>query len=98
MKTVSQLWFFLPHALSSACFAAAFAWMWHVGTNRTEPDRLLGYAGFIVLALALLASIIAAIALINGGLRRTWPWLLAHVAGLVVPLALASGWLGAHIA
>lgn len=98
MKTVSRLWFFLPHALSSTCFAAALAWMWHVGTNRTDPDRILGTAGFVVLGLAVLCGLIAAIVLINGGVRRTWPWLIAHLAGLIVPLALASTWLGAHIA
>lgn len=98
MKTVSQLWYFVPHALSSACFAAALAWMGHVETNRSDPDRILGTAGFVVLALAGLASILAAIVLINGGIQRTWPWLLAHVAGIAVPLLLASAWIGAHIA
>ena len=98
MKIIPQAWLLLPHALSATAFAAAFAWIWHVGTNRSEPDLILGIAGFVALAVALIVSIAAAAAHLRKGLRHSWPWLLAHAAGLGLALALASRWLGAHIA
>ena len=98
MKTIPQAWLLLPHALSGTAFAAAFAWIRHVGTNRSEPDLILGIAGFVALTAALIASIAAAVMHVRKGLRRSWPWLLAHGVGLALTLALASSWLGAHIA
>ena len=96
--TISQIWLLLPHALSTASFAGAFAWMWHVGTNRSEPDLYLGIAGFAALAAALIVSLGAMFVQVRKGIGRTWPWTLAHLAGLVPPLALAHNWMGSHIA
>ena len=98
MKRSSQLWFLVPHAVSVACFVAAFLWISNVGTNRTGLDLNLGIVGFVALAAALITSITAVIIIFRQGVRQYWPWLLAHLGGLALALALAFGWLGAHIA
>ena len=98
MQTRSPYWFLAPHLLSCVCFAAAFLWMASVETNRSTPDLVLGIAGFAALAAALLSSIAAVVIVLRRDAGRGWPWLLVHLAGLAVTLALASNWLGAHIA
>lgn len=97
MKHSTQLWFLLPHTISAACFAAAFAWIFAVGTNRTDPDLYLGIIGFVALAAALIATIAGVVSVIRQGIRRYWPWLLAHLAGLALALVLAGSWIGAHL-
>ncbi len=98
MKRSPQLWFLVPHAVSVVCFAAAFGWMFIVGTNRSNPDLYLAIAGFLALAAALVSSIAGVVIVLRKGAGRHWPWLLAHLCGLALVLALASSWLGAHIA
>ncbi|HUT50844.1 MAG TPA: hypothetical protein VM325_16050 [Alphaproteobacteria bacterium] len=98
MKRSTQLWFLLPHAISAACFAAAFAWLFSVGTNRTLPVLYLGIVGFVALAAALIATIAGTVSVIRHGIGRYWPWLLAHLAGLALALVLAGSWIGAHLA
>ena len=99
MKLPSPLWFLVPHMLSSTCFAAAFVWMSIVDTNRSEPGLVLGTAGFIALVTALLSSIVAAaLTLFRQRERRHWPWLIAHLGGLALALALADSWFAAHLA
>lgn len=99
MRLPSSLWFLTPHVLSSTCFVAAFAWMSAVGTNRSEPDLMLGTAGFITLVAALLSSIVAAVLILfRQRQRRHWPWLLAHLGGLTPALALADRWFATHLA
>ena len=98
MKRSSRLRFLAPHAVSVACFFAAFAWLFAVGANNTLPDLYLAIAGFVALAAALIASITACVILIWSGEGRYWLWLLAHLGALVLALALASIWIGAHLA
>ena len=98
MKQASQLWFLVPHAVSGACFAAAFVWMSIARTNRTEADLNLAIIGFAALAVAVLSSISAVFIVFRRGARRYWPWLLAHLAALAFALMLAHRWLGSHIA
>lgn len=97
MKRSSQLWILAPHAVSGACFTAAFVWMSVVGTNRSDPDLNLGIVGFVALAAALVTSVAGSFMVFRKGARRYWPWLLAHLGGLALALALAFGWLGAHM-
>ena len=99
MKLPSSVWFLAPHALSSACFGAAFLWISIVQTNRSDPDLILGVAGLAALAAALASSIAASgLALFRGGVRHRWPWLLAHLGGLALAAALADDWIAAHLA
>jgi len=98
MKYSKQLWFLLPHAISAACFATAFGWIFAVGTNRSDPDLYLGIVGFVALAAALIATIAGTVSVIRRGIRRFWPWLLAHLAGLALALVLAGSWIGSHLA
>jgi len=98
MKHTTQLWLLSPHTVSVVCFAAAFAWIMQVGTNRSMPDLTLGIAGFVALGVALLTTIAGVVAVFRYGVAQYWPWLLAHVAALALALAIAFGWLGAHLA
>ena len=98
MKRSSHLWFLLPHAISVACFIAAFLWMMSIGTNRSTTDLNLAITGSVALVAALISSIAAVIVVIRLGARQHWPWLLAHLGGLVLALVLAVSWMGAHIA
>ena len=99
MRFPSALWFLVPHVLSSTCFAAAFAWMSVVETNRSDLDLVLGTAGFVALLAALLSSIAAAgLILFRRQQRRYWPWLLAHLGGLTLALGLADNWFATHLA
>lgn len=98
MKRLSHLWFLLPHAVSVACFVAAFVWMSNIGTNRSDADLNLAIAGAVALVAALISSIAAVIVVFRLGARRHWPWLLAHLGGLALALVLASSWMGAHVA
>jgi hypothetical protein len=85
--------------LSAGAFGFAFAWMAHVGTNRSLVDLNAGIAGFVLLGVGLLATV---------WLLISFPWrtavmaqflLLALHGGLLVLAVLAAhGWLGAHIA
>jgi len=97
MKHTTPLWLLSPHAVSIACFAAAFAWISYVGTNRTEPDLYLGIVGFVALGVALPTTIAGTVIVVRHGIGRHWPWLLAHLAALVLALAIAFGWIGAHL-
>jgi hypothetical protein len=97
MKHTTQLWLLSPHALSVVSFAAAFVWISYVGTNRTDPDLYLGITGFVALAVALITTIAGVVAVFRHGAGRHWPWLLAHLAALALALAIAFGWLGAHV-
>jgi hypothetical protein len=97
MKHATQLWLLSPHAVSVACFAVAFAWISYVGTNRTEPDLYLGIVGFVALGVALPTTIAGIVIVIRHGIGQHWPWLLAHLAALVLALAIAFGWIGAHL-
>jgi hypothetical protein len=97
MKHAKQLWLLSPHAVSIACFAVAFAWISYVGTNRTEPDLYLGIVGFVALGVALPTTIAGIVIVIRHGIGQHWPWLLAHLAALVLALAIAFGWIGAHL-
>ena len=99
MKVPPPLWLLVPHALSCACFGAAFLWISIVRTNRSDPDLILGVAGLAALAAALAATIAAlGLTLFRPAARRHWPWLLAHPGGLLLALALADGWIAAHLA
>ncbi len=98
MKRSSQLWCLAPHAVSIACFAAAFVWMSIEGTNRSNPDLNLAIVGYLALAAALISSVVVGFVVFRKGARRQWPWLLAHLGGLALALMLASRWLGSHMA
>jgi hypothetical protein len=80
MRNTVQLWLLLPHTLSAACFAAAFAWASYIGTNRTMPDLYLAIGGFGTLVAAVIATIVALIFVFKSGVRRFWPWLSVHLA------------------
>ena len=97
MKHTTQLWLLSPHAVSLVCFAAAFVWIMQVGTNRSMPDLYLGITGFVALGVALLTTIAGIVIVFRHGVGKYWPWLLAHLAALALALAIAFGWLGAHL-
>lgn len=97
MNTVWQRWLLLPHALSNACLAP-FVWMREFRWEADRLDMILGTAGFLALAAALLAGLVAAVLVIRAGIRREWPWLLVHLGGLAGSLTLANYWLAHHIA
>lgn len=92
-----RLWFLLPHALSLALFFAAFLWMWSAGNNRTRPDLYLAAGGSILAAIALVATLAALVDVFLNGAGRLWPWLLAHLAGLLIVMSVGLAWLGAHM-
>ena len=98
MNHATQLWLLLPHAVSAACFGAAYAWRSHAGSNRTDPDFYLAMAGYGALVAAVVATVVAVVLVVRGGIRRTWPWLSVHLAAICVILLMAGDWLGAHIA
>ena len=98
MKPKWLLWSYVPHILSSACFATAFVWISIVETNRSDPDRLLGTVGFLGLAAAVAATVAAVTLLVRHRVKLGWLWQSAHVGGLVLAMALGHNWLGAHIA
>lgn len=98
MKSALQLWLLLPHAISAACFAAAFAWLSIAGTNRTMPDLYLAIGGFVALGAAVIATIAGVAIVFRKGVRRLWPWILVHLAAVCVLLLTAGGWIGAHLA
>ncbi len=96
-KRSSQLWCLAPHAASVAFFVAAFVWMLIVGTNRSQPDLNLAIVGYVALPVALVTTIAWCFTAFRQGVRRIWPWLLGHLGGLALALALAAVWLGAHL-
>ncbi len=98
MMPARHLWLLLPHALSAACFGAAFAWLFHAGTNRTLPDLYLAIGGFVALAAAVVATIVAVVLVFRSGARRFWPWLSIHLGVLCIAFLIAGEWLGAHVA
>lgn len=99
IQRLAPVWLLIPHALSVACFAAASIWMSIVQTNRSDPDLYLAIIGYASLAIALLATIVAFWRVLpRPETRRAWPWLLAHVAGLVLAAWLGSNWIGSHLA
>ena len=98
MRHSTQLWFLSPHADSVVCFAAAFVWIGQVGTNRSDPDFYLGISGFVALGVALLTTIAGFVVVFRDGVGRHWPWLVAHLAAIVLAFLVATGWLGAHLA
>lgn len=98
MKSAVPLRLLLPHALSALCFGAAFAWMSHAGSNRTDPDFYLAVTGYFLLAVALVATLVAVVFVFRAGVRRHWPWLSIHLAALCGLFLVAGNWLGAHIA
>ena len=89
----------IPHALSCICFISGFVWMDIAQTNHSEPDLYLAITGFAALALAVLASLIL-LGLIIAKLeaRSGWPWLLVHLAAIVVLAVMGGEWLGSHMA
>lgn len=98
MKHATQLWLLVPHALSVACFGAAFAWFAYIGSNRTMPDLYLGTAGYVALAAAVITTLVAIVLVFKAGVRRFWPWMVIHLAAVCVAFLIAGSWLGAHIA
>jgi len=97
MNGWSPLRFFIPHAISVVCFGAAFIWILIVNTNRTELDLYLGGFGFVGLAAALISSIAGVVVVFLQGVGRYWPWLLAHLGGIALPLIMGFFWIGAHL-
>ncbi len=99
MSRLLPLWMLIPYAIAILAFLAAFAWIVHVGTNRSDPDLYLGVTGFLALAAALIATLVVLLRLVlKRETRGQWPWLLVHAAALAAALLLAHYWLGAHIA
>lgn len=89
----------LPHALSVSAFVGSMIVVYVEQSNRTLLDLNLGVGGFVCGGLALIASMVA---LFLTPWRQMLGWdavaLTFHAAGVVATLALASGWMGAHIA
>lgn len=98
MTSARQLWLLLPHAISAACFAAAFGWLSIAGTNRTMPDLYLAIGGFVALGAAVIATIVGVAIAFRRGVRRSWPWILVHLAAVCVLVLTAGEWIGAHLA
>lgn len=98
-KRRRRAWLLLPHAVAAAAFLAAFAVVFHTGTNRTMADRNLAILGGIALAAALFATLVG---LFQHPWRRGRPgdWLLlgALLLALLAVLGLAFAWMGAHLA
>lgn len=89
----------IPHVLAIAAFGAAYAWMRHVGNNRSMVDLYLGASGYFLGFAAFATSAAAVIlVLIHRDQRARWPWLLAHLGLLVVVFAQGFTWLAMHLA
>ncbi len=89
----------IPHFCAAVSFAAAYAWMRHVGDNRSIPDLCLGIAGYGFGLAAIVASAVAVgLVLARADQRARWGWLLAHFAMLVLIAVGGSSWIAMHLA
>ena len=99
MKQSTPFLLLMPHALSCVFFITAFVWMDIAETNRSEPDLYLAIAGFGALVLAALASLfLLGLIIAKPETRSGWPWLLVHLAAMVLVAAMGGEWLGSHLA
>ncbi len=99
MRPATALKYLLPHGIATLGFLLAFAWMAHVGSNRTLPDLYLALAGYAASLAALAASLLFLVKFLRQpGARSCWPWLLVHAAALVLVVFLGVSWFGYHLA
>ena len=98
MKHWLQLWFFIPHVVSAACFAGSFITMSILETNRSEPDHVFAAAGALILVAAAITSVVANVIGFRQDAGRFWPWLFAHIGAVLVPLYLLHRWIASHLA
>ena len=88
-----------PYLAGIACFAGAFQVMEVYQTNRTALDLYLALAGYICVAIGLIATGVAAyIRPWRQATAQDYLWLAAHVGAAWVALSMASDWMGKHIA
>ncbi len=98
MRLATALKFLAPHGLAVLCFLLAFAWMLHIGSNRSLPDLYLAVAGYAASIAALVSSLLFLFKVWGQPVIRTrLVWLMAHVSALTLLIFLGMSWFGHHL-
>ncbi|MEM7695713.1 MAG: hypothetical protein AAF318_14775 [Pseudomonadota bacterium] len=88
----------IPHLIAIAAFLGSYTIVVTMETNRTTADLILGTAGYIFGTAAIVASLFAAaMVLSRPSVRPQAPWLIAHLALILVVIAQGTGWLATHL-
>lgn len=92
-------WLLVPHGLAAAAFVGAFAAMHVTGTNRSDPDRWLGVAGYALSLLALLATAVMLFLFpYKAAVKWEWAAFAAHFLLLIALAVLGVLWIAFHLA
>jgi hypothetical protein len=93
---MTESWLLIPHGFGTIAFVGAFAAMSVAGTNRSDPDRWLGVAGYGFSTIAIVTTLF--LFPYSTATRNQWVVFAAHFVFLLILAGLAVAWIAFHLA